>query len=196
MSKTVLPSNTSRVYTRNDLKYLSTFEQRQARRQIEHLAIANGIMRPWMQRLAEWSATQPGRVMVKTHYPMACQFAGVHLTKDLLRPLLQREDWIAYRQEMVDDFVKGARKKFESRLPEYMETHYLAMMAARSNVTEDPRSAAILTEPALDRVWPKKEDQHIAPTVVNITLSPNQSVEAVISTEPLPCEIVESKESP
>jgi hypothetical protein len=157
-----------------------------------------------MKRLAEYSATQPGRVELKDMLPMAMQLAGVKIPRPYVRDLIAREDWREYRDRMAQDDIARTRAILAQRVGEYAETHYQAMRAVASNTTldskgqermTDPRTAAILTEPILDRVWPKKDDRDQAPTTVIVNLAPNRTPETVIVYEVVPIEVVETTTS-
>jgi hypothetical protein len=189
---TLLPSNVSREWTRNDLKYLSFQDKLRARREIEYAAIRGSELRPWMKRLAEWAATQEKRIILKQYTEMASQFAGIKIASHMVKVLVWRDDWREYRDSIAADVVQTARYKAEARVGEYMETHYKAMLAASSNVSTDPMTAAKITEPMLDRVWPKKEERDVQATTVIVNLGPAQKAETVLDYEVLPCEIVEN----
>lgn len=188
----LLPSNVSREWTYKDLKYLSYQDKLRGRKEIEYAAIRGGALRPWMKRLAEWAATQPGKPTFREYKEMASQFAGVKIAAHMVRPLVFRQDWMDYRDGIIADEVGLARLQLRQRAGEYMETHYLAMKAAASNVSVDPGTAAKITEPVMDRIWPKKEERDIAATTVIVNLAPHQTAKAVLDYEILPCEIVES----
>jgi hypothetical protein len=192
---TSLPSNVSRTWTPNDLKYLSYQDKLRARKQIEYGAIHAGQMRPWMKRLAEWAATQPGKPTIKLYAEMASQFAGIKIATHMAKLLVFQDQWREYRDGIVADEVGKARLQLQQRVGEYAETHYMAMLASRSNVSVDPSTAARITEPILDRVWPKKEERDAAPTTVVINLGPQQRVAQVLEYESLPCEVVESSQT-
>ena len=188
----ILPSNVSREWTQKDLRYLSYKDKLKARREIEYAAIRGGPLRPWMKRLAEWFATQPGRPNQVMYTEMASQFAGVKIASHMAKLLIYRDDWMAYRDEILADEVGKARLQLQQRVGEYAETHYQAMKSAAKRVADDPMTAAKITEPVLDRVWPKKEERDAAPTTIIVNLAPQQAPQQVLEYEVLPCEIVES----
>lgn len=165
---------------------------------IEVAAIRSGPMRPWMQALAEWHASQPGRLTKDNLWHMACELSGVGFTKKDVQLLVTRDDWMQYREEVALDLLLQSRKRLERRTGEYVDGHYAAFQAALSNVTENPMAVAKITEPVLDRVWPKREDKTVTSQtiVVNLTQPANQP--DPFDYEPLPVEIVQSdlSESP
>lgn len=189
--RNVLPSNVSREWEPKDLKYLPYESKRRALKEIEYAAIRQGPLRPWMKKLAEWAVTQNERLSAKQLGQMATQLAKVKIATHMARVLMYRDDWIAYKEEVASDVVGQARRQLEQRSVEYLETHYEAMKAARVNVATDPGTAAKITEPVMDRVWPKKEEGNPAPTTIVVNLAPHQKVEEVVDYEILPCEIVE-----
>jgi len=188
----LLPSNVSREWKYSDLKYLSYQDKLRGRKEIEYAAIQGGTLRPWMKRLAEWAATQSGKPTAKQYRDMASQFAGIKIAAHMARLLVFRQDWMDYRDGIIADEVGLARLQLRQRAGEYMETHYQAMKAAASNVSQDPGTAAKIAEPVMDRIWPKKEERDIAATTVIVNLAPHQNVKEVVEYEVLPCEIVES----
>jgi len=188
----ILPSNVSREWKPSDLRYLSYQDKLRARKEIEYSAIRGGPLRPWMKRLAEWAATQPGKPSLQQFKAMASQFAGIKIAAHMAKMVVFRDDWMAYRDEILADEVGKARLQLQQRVGEYTETHYQAMLAAGKNVAVDPMTAAKITEPVLDRVWPKKEERDAAPTTIIVNLAPTQAPQQVLEYEVLPCEIVES----
>jgi hypothetical protein len=189
---TLLPSNVSREWKPSDLKYLSYQDKLRARKEIEYSAIRGGPLRPWMKRLAEWAATQPGKPTLRQYADMCSQFAGIKIATHMAKMVVHRDDWLEFRDGIVADEVGRARLQLEQRVGEYAQTHYEAMLAAKANVSLDPGTAAKITEPVLDRVWPKKEERDQAPTTIIVNLAPQQAAAQVLEYEVLPCEIVES----
>ncbi len=182
--------------TRRDLKYLPYQERRKIQTEISVYAIMNDRpLEPWMKRLAEYAASQPlrrGRIVAKDLRPIADKLAGVQVPSHAIKRLILRDDWLAIRDGIAADEVQRARKQLEQRAGEYLDTHYEAMQAARKNIKEDPRTAAIITEPIVNRVWPVKDDKGTAPTTVVIHLGPQQQAEQVLHYEVLPVEVVET----
>ena len=177
------------------LRYLSAQDKYLATKRIEYAAIDNGVLRPWMKKLAEWSATQDTTPTLTETALMATTLVGVKISTAYCRKLWNREDWREHKAAIAENAVGVARKRMERRVGEYVDTHYEAMRAARGNVGEDPKTAALIAEPILDRVWPKKEEMAAVQQTVIVNLAPHQKVEQVVEYEVLPCEIVESTQT-
>src|SRR5688572_10056396 len=122
---------------------------------------------------------------------MASQFAGVKIAAHMTRMPVFQQAWMDLRDQIVADEVGLARLQLRQRAGEYLETHYQAMKSAAKNVDLDPGTAAKIAEPVMDRIWPKKEERDIAATTVIVNLAPQQTAQAVLEYEVLPCEIVE-----
>ena len=173
-------------------KYLTGKDKYLALKRIEYASIRGGDLRPWMKKLAEWSGTEEKEPSFKAYCQVATQLAGVKLAAPMVRHLIWREDWREYRKTFASDLIGKARRKVEQRVGEYVDTHYEALKASRQNIASDPKTAAGIAEPILDRVWPKKEELAAAQTTVIVNLAPTQKMETVLEYEILPCEVVES----
>ena len=90
-----------------------------------------------------------------------------------------REDFQGYCDELRAGPVEAARARFASRFPEYVEAHFDALRAAQTE--NDYRAVAQITEPVLDRVYPKKGEAPAAAAQVNIVLTSEQG--AAFATE-------------
>lgn len=147
-----------------------------------------------MKRLAEWHATQAGGLKLSDVWQMAIQFAGYDIPRTHVKGLLSREDWWQYREELALDEQKRVRRKIEQTLEEYVDTHYWALQAAKQ--AGDYGVAAKIAEGAIDRVWPKREEQ----TNRNQTIIINNTVpmQPAHHLEPLPIEVeaIEVQDSP
>lgn len=134
-------------------------------------------LQPWEAEFAEWLVTQPKRPtlaaqLAKAHEMIVAVGQDVNLFKQKnLRQLKAREAFKGYVADMQLSAVKKARAKLEVRLPDYVEAHRVGLTMAME--ARDHRSIPNYTNPILDRVWPK-QDQQIAQAAVVIELSPKQ----------------------
>lgn len=128
---------------------------------------------PWMRAYAEWltleCVTPPKTPVRQTN---ARRLSRCPVSREHLRALEQRADFMAYCEELAKGPLEQARARFASRLPDYVDSHYEALDLART--AKDYNAMGRLAEPALDRVFPKKAENVVA-TQVTITLSPAQT---------------------
>ena len=162
---------------------------------VEAAAVRSGPLRPWMKAFAEWHASQPGRITKVDLWHMACELSSAALRQKDVQLLVNRDDWMQYREEIALDLLLQSRKRLERRTGDYVDAHYEALQAARKNVKDDPMTVAKISEPVLDRVWPKREDRAVTTQtiVVNLTAPANQP--DPLEYEPLPVEIVRSDDT-
>ncbi len=155
--------------------------------QLERAAILAGPLRPWMKRLAEWHATQEGRVLLEQCRDVAIQFAGVSISLAATKALVTRDDWMAYREEIALDQLLQVRKRLQHRTAQYVDAHLKALEMAEAN--EDYRAMAQIAEPMVDRVWAKRE-QHVQQNqTVILNLAPGSTPAQVLATEFKPIEV-------
>lgn len=134
-------------------------------------------MQPWEAEFAEWLVTQPKRPSLRTQVAKAhdimrsVNIDPTDFTLRTLRALKQRESFMGYVADMQLSALRKARAKLEVRLPDYVEAHATGLTMALE--ARDHRSIPNYTNPILDRVWPK-QDQQIAQAAVVIELSPKQ----------------------
>lgn len=110
-----------------------------------------------MKRLAEWHATQEGRVKFKETQQMAWQLAGVYVTPGAIRTLLNREDWLTYREEIAVDEMLALKRRVEARYQDYADAHHEALMNLRK--AEKWKDVAEIAAPIIDRIAPKREER-------------------------------------
>ena len=111
------------------------------------------------------------------------------MPKEWVPLVMEREDWTAYRDQLLTDDAFRARKTLESSFPRYVETHKWALEAA--HVVGDYKTAADIATPVLDRVAPKR-DQHAGHSQTVIIKVGHGS--PLVQTEPIEVEIVPIEE--
>jgi lambda repressor-like predicted transcriptional regulator len=82
-----------------------------------------------------------------------------------------RQEYKEYFAELQKDALRRARAKIEMRVPEYIDAHKKGLDMALE--AHDHRSIPNYTNPILDRVWPRN-DQQVAQAAVVIELTPKQ----------------------
>ena len=147
----------------------------------ERAACDIGPLRPWAYALAEWHATQPGRVTFQQIYDMAVSLASVSLPRPRVKSLLRRDDWIEYREQMAADFLLRIRRKVERRMESYADAHHEALKLATDE--GDYTAMAKISEPMLDRLWPKREEKVETPQTLIVNV--NTAVHSGLGMQPI-----------
>lgn len=176
---------------------LVSYRAKRNAEQIERAAILGGPLRPWMKRLAEWHATQEGKVTLEHCRDMAVTFtSGVMISQAAVRALMTRDDWMAYREEVSLDILLQARKKLQYRVTEYADAHFNALKLAEQH--GDYKAVASMAEPMIDRLWAKREHQVAPSQTVIVNLGTHTTPTQLLETELLPVEILpkEAEEDP
>lgn len=128
-------------------------------------------LRPWMLRYAEWLILSPGYPSRAARITQANTLAKSDVSRNGVYALEARPDFKAYCEELQRGPLEEARAKFRSRLPKYVDAHEQALDMARE--AGDYKAVAQISEPALDRVMPKKGDA-VQATQVTIMLTPER----------------------
>jgi len=133
---------------------------------------------PWEVEFAEWLATQPKRPPVKDQLAKCDELltavgatAAVPFSRRSLTNMKNRQEYKEYFAELQKDALRRARAKIEMRVPEYIDAHKKGLDMALE--AHDHRSIPNYTNPILDRVWPRN-DQQVAQAAVVIELTPKQ----------------------
>lgn len=133
---------------------------------------------PWEVEFAEWLVTQHKRPLIKDQLAKCEELlkaVGAHAalpyTRKDLKNLRQRDEFKAFFADLQKDALKRARAKIEMRVPEYIDAHKKGLDMALE--AHDHRSIPNYTNPILDRIWPRN-DQQTATAAVVIELSPKQ----------------------
>ena len=132
------------------------------------------VLRPWMRAYAEFVMLEATPETTQhTRIQRARQLSRLPLSRSALAALEAREDFQAYCDELRAGPVELARTRFASRFPEYVEAHFDALKAAQT--ADDYRAVAQITEPVLDRVYPKKGDSAAVAAQINVVLTSEQA---------------------
>lgn len=169
----------------------------------EQDAIARSSLLPWQLSFAEWIANQHYSPKVVAQAAKASEIASaalgspVDIAPDDVRALRQRPNFREAVKRFRDESLNRARKTMEAHLSHYATAHINALKIAEEK--QDYRAMAQISEPILERVWPKRGDTAGTAVQVNITLSPKQqeildSV-AEADVEVLDAEVIEDDES-
>ena len=129
----------------------------------------------WQLAYAEWLANHVDkRLPLSEQLTKAQELAGefsLTVSERDLRALKARKPFRDYLADMRDDAEKRARSMIRAALPEYVGAHRKALKLAEQK--DDFRAMATISEPMIERAWPRKETSTVN-TQINITLSPAQ----------------------
>lgn len=135
--------------------------------------VRGSVLMPWMCAYAEWLILEclepPRRVdRIRTARGLARAPVGdrhLYLVEE-------REDFLAYCDELRKGPLEAARAKFASAFPTYVARHREALDLATD--AKDYTAMARIAEPVLDRVMPKKAEAGVVATQVIIQLTDAQ----------------------
>lgn len=146
----------------------------------------NPELEPWERQFAEWLAAQMRTVTQAQELGMIANLRGRGIAGSWLRKTKSKKTfqqcYTAAREEIVELYLKDARQKAVKLAVKGVNTHSKALGVVQKQLrsTDDnkamaaARAAAPLTNPLLERVWPKREERDIS-TSIHITLSTHQS---------------------
>jgi hypothetical protein len=117
-------------------------------------------LKTWEFAFAQWYVNQPRL------YPLVKD----QLAK-ALKKLKERAEFKQYLHLLQEDVARAAKEVFQAASPKMAAMHVTA--AERLMDAGDVKSIHQYTTPVLDRVWPKKEEQTVAPTI-NVVLTAKQ----------------------
>lgn len=129
----------------------------------------------WQLAFAEWLANHIDKILplseqLKKAQELADEFSLTVNERDL-RALKSRKPFREYLADMRDDAEKRARSMIRASLPEYVGAHRKALKLASDK--EDFRAMATISEPMIERAWPRRDATQVNTQIV-ITLSPAQ----------------------
>lgn len=128
---------------------------------------------PWMAAYAEWLILECLQPPTRTERFAKARFlARAAVTNRHLYLLEERPDFLDYCDQLRTGPLEAARTKFMQALPKYIDRHAEALDLATD--ARDYNAMARITEPALDRVFPKKVDAGMMATQVVIQLTESQ----------------------
>lgn len=129
-------------------------------------------LREWQRALAAAIAQSPERLKLTEIRALARAITNYRISLGAVRATLKRDDF----RRLVDKFraneAARARQMFETDAAAYVQAHKRGLDMALA--AEDHRAIPSYTVPALDRIWPKKEDQAAQTPMVVLNIHPNQ----------------------
>jgi hypothetical protein len=140
--------------------------------------IKSGPLQGWMRDFALWLALYEGKPTREEQRAKLQQAAhGQKITMQSLVRLRERQDFQQYLSQLMASEEAIARAKLVHDSPEYIDARRRALrqaetLAIREDVTVREKAALLktissLTEPLVDRVWPRREDKaEVQPTVI------------------------------
>ena len=149
---------------------------------------------PWQLAFAEWLANLDRAPSTEAQLTKVIEFRAAQGIPDPftdvdLRALVARRHFKEYVSKLNADALKRCRARIEARLEAYVDANAWALTQAKGAM--DYRAVAAITEPMMERVWPKKSDT-AANTSVTVVLMPAQqaAIHAIETVEVMDAEIV------
>jgi len=142
-------------------------------------------LRPWMKRLAVWAAEQYKKPTRRELLKEARRLTNFPILPRHIKTIVDNPAWKAYLAQVSEDIPTRAAEEAKHRSLDAVKAHFEAIEKLASN--GDYKDLSKFTNPILDRVWAKVEENNHAPMIqINLgTREPIQEAE-VISIEEVP----------
>ena len=118
-----------------------------------------GKLRPWMKSFAIWLMTQPVKPSKQDMMDRASMLAHGKVSGTMVLALRRRIDFKEFCQEVSADSVRMAKEQYEAVLPDMAAGTKIALDLAIQS--RDPKAIMAVVQPAVDRFWPKKDEQAV-----------------------------------
>jgi hypothetical protein len=116
-----------------------------------------GNLRPWMKAFAIWLLTRKVKPSADEMAEHATHLAHLKVSKSMVKHLRSRVDFHEYCEEVSADQVKLAKEMYAAALPNMIQGNLDALEIALKN--RDVKGIVAVTQPALDRAYPKRDEQ-------------------------------------
>ena len=145
-------------------------------------------LRPWMRVFAYWDAFTPKTTLAESLLK-ASFLAKDQVSKQQLRLLRSRPDYLELRQRYEDGGANAALEMLKADLPFYMESHRKGLEMAMA--AEDYNAIPKFTIHPMEIVHPRRHDLMAQQVTVNVMLSSKQE-KLMLSERPvIEAEVVE-----
>ena len=116
-----------------------------------------GNLRPWMKQFGIWLLTRKVKPTPDEMADHATYLARLKVSKNMVKHLRSRVDFHDFCNEVSADQVKLAKEMYTAALPNLIQGNLDSLEIAMQN--RDYKAMAMITQPALDRVYPKRDEQ-------------------------------------
>jgi len=182
------------LLTLEDHEMLRFVKQETHKRRTRIQALDLSVLRPWMRTYAAWLAMRPGRPTVTERRVQANLLAHDDVGEKTIRIIEARSDFRELLAKFEESAVALARSKLENDLPFYVEQHRKGLEMALA--ADDYKKIPDYTNPALERVWPRRDGANVASANVTITLSAGQVLALDVGLPVIEAEVVADPATP
>ena len=130
-------------------------------------------LKPWQFKFAQWQVNHHLKVQrIDEQVKAASLFAGADIKPSALKALRENRVFQLYKHKLRENAREAAAERFWAAAPEMVDIHIDA--AKGLHEAQEYKSIAAFTQPYIDRIVPKKDEQ-ANQNVVNVVLSVKQA---------------------